>query len=36
MVKEEHKIKREDIEFPPWELVDYWLQTKEYFSTDRH
>ncbi len=33
MVKEERKAKWEDIQFPPWEVVDYWLQIEEYFST---
>jgi hypothetical protein len=32
MVKEEIKIKRKDEKFLPWEVVDYWLQTKDYLG----
>jgi hypothetical protein len=36
MVKEERKIKREDVKFPPWEVIDYWFQMKEYFTIVKH
>jgi len=32
MVKKERKAKWEDAKFPSWEVVNYWFQTKEYFS----
>jgi hypothetical protein len=30
-VERREEDKRKDVEFPPWEPIDYWLQTKEYF-----
>ncbi len=32
MVKEEIKIKIKDAKFLPWEVADYWLQTKDYLG----